>query len=72
MNCVLENRECNDCGECDRCDIDEIKRCDNCCMCLENPSGGLRTILIRKDQIKPDKPQVKDVYRSNPPQKEKG
>lgn len=68
MNCVLDDHECIKCGECDRCDIDENKSCDNCCACLEDQTGDMHTIMIRKDQIEPDKSQY--IYHRKPLQKE--
>lgn len=55
MNCVLEDRVCNNCGECNKCDRDANKRCDNCCICLDEQFGNMSTIIVRKDEIEADK-----------------
>lgn len=63
MKCLLEDRECNNCGACDICDLYPGKICDNCCACIDDPSG-LRTIIIRKEDLEADeveKPQK--IYR---------
>jgi hypothetical protein len=38
-------------------------------MCLENQSEDMRTIMIRKDQIEPDKPRIKNTIIGNHPPK---
>lgn len=68
MHCVLEARQCNKCGNCDRCDLDTDKKCDNCCLCLEEQSAELRTIVIQKDDIEADEESRKKrkTYRWKP------
>ncbi len=68
MNCLMENRECNNCGACDICDLDPGKICDNCCACIEDQSSALRTILVRKEDIEADEATEKaqKIYRRKP------
>lgn len=66
MICVLEDRQCNECGKCDMCDLDAEKRCDNCCACLEDQSGDMRTIIVKKEELFAASPPKRKIYRWKP------